>query len=346
MTDLAIIGEAWGAEEERERTPFVGASGRLLTSMLADAGIRRADCFLTNVFNFRPPDNSLLALASDKASALPGYPQAVGSSRTVSSKKVWIHARYEPELARLADELVEENPNLILALGNTPLWALAGKVGITKLRGATFLSTHTASGFKVLPTYHPAAILRQWDLRPVASIDLMKAAKERDYADLRRPNRTLWIEPTLEDLGEFYHSHIAGCEVLSVDIETAGTQITCIGFAPRPDLGLVVPFLDTRRKGKSYWPTLGDELAAWRWVKETLERPEPKKLFQNGLYDISFLWRGYGIRTLGADEDTMLLHHALQPESKKGLEFLASVYCDNLPAWKSEYRGSQTIKED
>jgi uracil-DNA glycosylase family 4 len=54
MTSIAIVGEAWGEQEERARAPFVGASGYELTRMLDEAGIRRADCFLTNVFNLRP----------------------------------------------------------------------------------------------------------------------------------------------------------------------------------------------------------------------------------------------------------------------------------------------------
>jgi len=77
-----------------------------------------------------------------------------------------------------------------------------------------------------------------------------------------------------------------------------------------------------------------------------LEDPEIPKLFQNGLYDIPFILRTVGIRVLGAAHDTMLLHHALQPESLKGLGFLGSIYSDHGP-WKSERKGpSDTIKRD
>ena len=70
-----------------------------------------------------------------------------------------------------------------------------------------------------------------------------------------------------------------------------------------------------------------------------------KKAFQNGLYDISFLWRAYGIRVMGAEHDTMLLHHALQPESLKGLGFLGSIYTDH-GAWKQMRGKVATIKGD
>jgi len=52
-----------------------------------------------------------------------------------------------------------------------------------------------------------------------------------------------------------------------------------------------------------------------------------------------------GIRVLGAAHDTMLLHHALQPESLKGLGFLGSIYTDHGP-WKAERKGTDTIKRD
>jgi len=63
------------------------------------------------------------------------------------------------------------------------------------------------------------------------------------------------------------------------------------------------------------------------------------------MYDVAFLWRSYGIKTFNFREDTMLLSHALQPESLKGLGFLGSVYTDHGP-WKSERKGVQTIKRD
>ena len=109
-------------------------------------------------------------------------------------------------------------------------------------------------------------------------------------------------------------------------------------------VALVVPFFDPRRARRSYWPTVEDERLAWRFVKRVLEAPKPAKLFQNGLYDIAFLWRAYGIGVRGAEEDTMLLHHALQPEALKGLGYLGSLYTDE-GSWK-HMRVTETIKKD
>jgi len=155
----------------------------------------------------------------------------------------------------------------------------------------------------------------------------------------------IWIEPSLEDIRTFIAEFIRpGC-LLSVDIETAGQRITCIGFGPRPDLAIVIPFDDDRRTSGCYWPTRKDERDCWNLIREVLEDGRVRKLFQNGAYDIAFLLRAYGIKTVGAEEDTMLLSHALQPESLKGLGYLGSIYSDE-GSWKGMRKKAETIKKD
>jgi len=334
---IAIVGEAWGEEEAKQRLPFIGPSGYELTRMLSEAGIHRADCFLTNVLNLRPPGNKIEALCGTKAEGIIGYPALI--------KAKYLRREFICELERLGEELVEVNPNLVIALGNTASWALLGKTAISKIRGTTAYSTVTASGFKVLPTYHPAAVLRQYELRPTTIADLMKAKREAEYPEIRRPKREIWIEPTLGDIYEFVDRYIRVCGILSVDIETAGNQITCIGFAPGRDIAIVIPISDSKGKTRSYWPSAEVEGTVWEIIRSILADTGIRKLFQNGLYDIAFLWRAYGIKVLGAEHDTMLLHHALQPESLKGLGFLGSIYTDE-GSWKDMRKGKTTIKAD
>lgn len=361
---ILLVGEAWGENEERLRQAFVGAAGIELLRMLNDASIisltqpdiENLRQFYTtgnpgfiemiwdhhptvaraNVFNRRPFRNRIEDFCGGKSTGIRGYPQLMASK--------WVRQEFIPELERLADEVEALDPNLIVCLGNTPLWALAGSTGISKLRGTTRLSTHTAVGYKLLPTYHPAAVLRQWELRPTVVADLTKAAREAEYPEIRRPQREIWIEPTLDEVRTFINAYIMGCEILSVDIETAGTQVTCIGLAPSAHVALVVPFIDTRRKSRSYWPDSNTEAHVWHLIRGVLEDREIKKVFQNGLYDIAFLHRAVGIKVYGAEHDTMLLHHALQPESLKALGYLGSIYTDE-GAWKTE-RKTTTIKRD
>lgn len=365
MKPILLLGEAQGENEAKINRGFVGTTGLELIKMLADAKVITLDgddraniaeywrardpwcldaiwenhpeVYRTNVFQQHPPSNKLEHFCGGKSEGIPYFPALL--------KSKYVLKEHQHELDRLGEEILGIDPNLIICLGNSALWALAGRTGVTKLRGTTLLSTHTISGYKCLVTYHPSAVCRQWELRPTTVIDLQKITIEKEFPDVRRPPCEIWIEPDLDDIARFFAEHVRGCKILSVDIETSGTRVTCIGFAPRRDLSLVVPFDDARAKGRSYWQSAKDERQCWEFVRAILEDAEVPKVFQNGLYDIAFLLRSYGIGVRGATHDTMLLHHALQPEALKGLAYLGSIYTDHGP-WKSERKGDETIKRD
>jgi uracil-DNA glycosylase len=360
-----LIGEAQGENEAKIQRGFCGMTGAELLRMLADAGVidftsadreymqkwyrtkdpwtlsaiwdLHPELYRTNVFQQHPPGNDLAHFCGPKAEGIAYFPALL--------KSKYVRKEFQHELDRLGDEILTHDPNLVVCLGNSALWALSGRVGITKLRGTTCVSTHTISGYKLLLTYHPSAVTRQWELRPTTVADLSKILREKDHADVRRPPCEIWIEPTLQDIRQFIKEHIQGCKILSVDIETVGSQITCIGFAPRPDLALVIPIHDERTKTGCYWPTPQAERQCWELIRSVLEDPAIAKVYQNGMYDIPFVWRSTGIRTRGATHDTMLLHHALQPEALKGLGYLGSIYTDHGP-WKAEHKAGKTIKRD
>jgi uracil-DNA glycosylase len=364
---ILFIGEAQGEDEAVFGASFVGSSGMELLRMMDTAGIihfdnhdrhhvssfystrnpahtnsiweRHADHIRrTNVFQQHPPGNDLNFFCGGKSTAIAGYPALTGSK--------YIRAEFEPELDRLCAEILALNPNLVVCLGNTPLWALSARTAITKWRGATLLSTHCISDYKLLPTYHPAAVLYQYSLRPTAVADLQKALRESRYPDLRRPSREIWIEPTLEDIAQWFSNYRASYRdrVLATDIETTGSRITCIGFGTS-ESALVVPFDDERTKSGSYWPTQQAERDCIELIRSVLEDPTIKKVFHNGLYDIPFLWRSVGIKVLGAVHDTMLLMHSLQPESLKSLGYCGSLFADEC-AWKNLGAHHKTIKRD
>lgn len=342
---IMLVGEAYGREEAEEGLPFVGSSGKILNGMLSQVGIRRDECYVTNVFNLRPegtyPANDIKNLCGPKAEGISGLP-------AVSSGK-YIRSEFTGELVRLYKEIVREAPTLIVALGATASWALAGTSGIRKIRGAPGLLSGKAleavgQPIKVLPTYHPAAVMREWKLRPIVVADLMKAKREAEFPELVRPSREIWIEPTLDDLDTFERDFILGSRDLSIDIETAGDQITCVGFAPSVDRAIVIPFVDPMRSDGNYWRSLSDELRAWAYVRRWCGLGKDI-VGQNFLYDTHFLWRRYGIVLPGSEDDTMLMHHAMQPEMEKGLGFLASIYTDELP-WKFMRAKHETIKKE
>jgi len=330
---MVLVGEAWGREEAEQGVPFVGHAGRILNGVLSQAGIARSECYVTNVLNLQPkPTNDIKNCCGPRMGGIPGMPSLTAGK--------YMRNEYAPELARLYRELDREKPNLIVALGATAAWALLKTTGIAKIRGAPAMSPWG----KCLATFHPQAVGYDWSLRPVLFADLCKAKREAEYAELRRPQREVYLPDTPADLDRFADLHMSRFDLLSIDIETVGGDIiTCVGFAPSIDRTLVVPFFDPAKPGRNYWPTAADERLAWDWVKRICEGDRPK-VFQNGLFDINVLWRTMGIRVRNATHDTMLAHHALQPEMKKGLAFLGSIYT-NEASWKLMRRASAKREE-
>lgn len=337
MNRIMIVGEAWGREEALARAPFVGSAGKILNGMLSQVGIDRRDCYLTNVFNLQPePTNDITNLCGPKLGGIPWMP--------FLQQGKYVRAEYADELTRLYSEITTYNPTLIIALGATASWALLRTSGIRRVRGAPSLMTLGDRQYKVLPTYHPAAVMREFTLRPIVVADLEKARREAEFPELRRPRREIWVEPTLADLEHFEREFILSADDLSVDIETAQEQITCVGFAPSPERAIVVPFVDALKPDGNYWATLADELVAWSYVRRWLKLT--KRIGgQNFLYDTHWFWRKYGLPIPHSAFDTMLMHHAMQPELEKGLGFLGTIYTDEL-GWKFMRAKHETLKKE
>lgn len=361
------------------RQPFVGYSGKELFRLLGEAfpllapevhaeitalfkydlawvnsrhhWLEAAGIAMTNVLSLRPPGNKLEALCCSKKELPLAYPMP-----PISHGK-YLLSDYLPELARLHSEITLSSPNLIVALGNTACWALLHATNIGSIRGAVAYShikrvegpgpsrNSEAEAYKVLPSYHPAAVLRQWSWRPILAADLMKASRECQFPEIRRPKRRVLINPTIEELEQWTHDTLASNPpILSADCETASGMIRCISFAPTPQESICVPFSHSGSPNGSYWPSSGEELRAWSCVRALLESPSIK-LGQNFVYDLQYI-TPMGIRPQAVTEDTMLLHHAIFSEMQKGLGFLGSIYTDEA-SWKLMRRAKpDTEKRD
>lgn len=128
QADLVFVGEAPGANEDAEGRPFVGKAGQLLNKIIEAIGMKREDVFIGNINRCRPPGNRT-----------PTLPEA--------------HT-CRPFLLR---EIAVIRPKVIVVLGNTATQNLLDtKIGITKLRG----EFQDYYGVKVMPTFHPAYLLR------------------------------------------------------------------------------------------------------------------------------------------------------------------------------------------
>lgn len=146
QADLMIIGEAPGADEDQKGEPFVGRAGQLLTKIIEAIQFKREDVFIGNINRCRPPQN-----------------RAPLPAETAACK---------PFLLR---EIAVVKPKVIVVLGNTAMKNLLDtKEGITKLRG-TFQDYY---GVKVMPTFHPAYLLRDPSKKREVWEDMKKV---RDY---------------------------------------------------------------------------------------------------------------------------------------------------------------------
>ena len=331
---IALVGGSWSEEEADNKLAFSDGAGRFFEYLMSIAGLNPAAMLKTSVFNLQPrPTNDIKNLAGPRAEGIKGMP-------SIASGK-YISAKYAPELMRLYAELDEFRPNVIIAAGPVATWALLQSTALKKIRGAP---QEGYNGYKVLPTYHPFTVMRQYNLFPVVVADLEKALKQSTFPEIVRPSRFIHVEPTLADLYSFERDYINTSVQLSMDVETAQTQITCIGFAPSVDRAIVVPFTDDTKALHNYWPSLEEELEAWAWVRKMCNLRKAVYVGQNYNYDMKFIWQSYGIECRHATDDTMLLHHALQPEMEKGLGFLASLYTEEL-SWKF-MRPKHTVKKE
>lgn len=148
---VLLVGEAPGADEDREGKPFVGRSGMLLNKMLASVGIDRKDCYITNILMWRPPGN-----------------------RTPTGAEVAVCL---PFLKRKI-ELI--NPEVIIALGAPAANALMDiEEPISKIRGKWLeYSLSVSKKIALLPTFHPAYLLRNPAQKAKSWADLLKLRKK------------------------------------------------------------------------------------------------------------------------------------------------------------------------
>lgn len=172
---IVIVGEAPGKDEIPVGYPFVGRAGRLLDDILNDAGIVRDECYITNVFMIRPPDNKVAHFFVSPTSA---HKNNIGCCRDLPMfSGMYLRTEFFGEIARLTEEIEKLNPRVIITLGNTPLWAFTGLGGgITQVHGKPYESVLVPTA-TIVPTYHPAYILRNNEERPEMVKDLILAKR-------------------------------------------------------------------------------------------------------------------------------------------------------------------------
>jgi len=146
--DIMLIGEGPGADEDRLGEPFVGKAGKLMDKAFQALGIRREEAYIANIVKCRPPSNRVPE--QDEAEACLNY---------------------------LRNQVVLVKPKIIVLLGSTALKNILGKeYGITNSRGSWI----EKKGIKYMPTWHPAALLRDENKKIEFWKDLKEVAKMKE----------------------------------------------------------------------------------------------------------------------------------------------------------------------
>jgi DNA polymerase len=152
--ELMFVGEAPGAEEDRQGLPFVGRAGGLLTELLSGIGMERGDVWICNVLKCRPPGNR--------------DPQPLEISSC------------EPYLSRQV-ELIE--PRVVATLGNFATKLLTGsRVGISRVRGTPQVREIAGRTVFLMPLFHPAAALRTPSVADILREDFAKLPELLEHA--------------------------------------------------------------------------------------------------------------------------------------------------------------------
>jgi len=142
--NIMVVGEAPGADEDRQGRPFVGRSGELLRKTLADAGVKDKELYVTNVIHCKPPENR------------------TPTSKEIERCSIWIK-----------QEIKRVQPKIILAVGETSMQFLLGFKGISTRRGRR----HKSEYGDVFVTYHPAAALRRKSFKESFTADISRLVR-------------------------------------------------------------------------------------------------------------------------------------------------------------------------
>jgi uracil-DNA glycosylase family 4 len=311
-SSIAIIAEAPGRNEVAQGAPLVGGAGNILWKSIRTycPTIKRADCYTTNVVK-----RQVSFGIGDSANQKP-----VGKQELIA----WQHL-LKWELSHL--------PNLqyVLLLGNYAVEAILGRKGITNWRGSVLPVTVNDRMIAAVCTFNPAFCARD----PMAHIIF-----DMDIADKLRPvvegkykphDVGVHINPTAKNAVDYIRHCQASRDPIASDIEVIANETACIGLAASPHEAMCIAF----RNEEDNLYSVHEETEIRRQLQRLYAAPTTRMVWQNGGFDMAWLWFKDRIRCKQAYSDTMLGHHVLYPTMPHDLGFIVKQYT-NHPYYKNE----------
>ncbi len=308
--EIMLIGEAPGAEEERDREPFVGASGKVVNTQLARAGIKREDVWITNIVKCRPPGN-----------------------RDPEQNEVGACLPY------LLEEIAAVKPKVIVLVGLQAVKALTSETTLARARGKLLepKAKIRIGDAKMIATYHPAGAMYQGSKRQVI-FDSIKEdfgyAKNLAAPKTVKGSRALLTEGyTLDELRAAL-STLRKAHELSCDLEWTAPQAT-IAWPWTPRAEMLSVSLTARIDGALStvafaWPSGGkyrervrDMLSSFLRTRQILNHNIQADAIWLLSQDVEFNISG----------DSMLLAYLLDEHRRAGLKGLAPLVAGVESGW-------------
>jgi uracil-DNA glycosylase family 4 len=300
---IAVVAEAPGMREVDLRVPLVGPTGKFLWQALSRIGVKRSDCYITNVVK-RPLARGDMEDDRISRNELDHWSELLR----------W-------ELSCLT------NCRYVLLLGGSALYAFTGHQGIEKWRGSCI---EYEPGRWAVVANNPAHILRTPYLESVFAMDIhkLKRVQEGDY---HPPVIQAIIDPSPMEAIRWIEKMRTDGQPVSLDIETHAHETACVGLSNTADVGMCINYRDYR---SNRW-SAGEERRVRLALCGLLADDTVRIVAQNGIFDAGWMLFKDRIHLRRVWHDTLLAHHTLYPTLPHDLGFLTAQYTDH-PYYKDE----------
>lgn len=329
--EIMIIQDApsWDDLQKNEAFANYNIQKALISGVKALGTIKNA-CFLTYLFPRRLGEDEEVKkfLAERKTCPGPGW---------LWDNGFWVAPEILEHRAKLKETIARVQPRLIIATGPLTLWALCGVKELSKWRGSRLQPAD--SPCPILPTLPLDSPVRQPETLSIILMDFKRAGKiylgqqtPRDYKFKIKP---VYGE-VIDALTQLERLAAEKQILLSGDLETRLGHIACFGIAWSETEALCIPFLHVGQENPFYW-TEEEELYIILKLQFLFRHSNILWTGQNYLYDCQYFHRHWGFLPINVF-DTMIGHHAIYSNMRKGLDFLSSVYAHDHVYWKDEIK--------
>jgi DNA polymerase I-like protein with 3'-5' exonuclease and polymerase domains/uracil-DNA glycosylase len=333
---LMIVSECVSYRDLSSKTIL---NDREFEKMLSDAGVDHNRAFIT-------------AFIRGEITGQNFELQVATSVKARTPEHVPFHNRYVrkgvlPYVEALERDIDLVKPKIILALGNGALFALTGKWGVKAWRSSLIeYTTPNGHTCHIVPTYTPSFVQSVWKERNTVVHDIRKAwsAAEGDQP-IQAPKYDFILEPSFaqatKTLRELLERANDAPLKLSVDIETRGGHIACIGLAWSDLAAICIPLMRAVVEEMANWQSRihywmeHEEAFILQLLYELLTHENVEVVGQNFIYDAQYFWRWLHY-VPSFKRDTMLAQHVMFSSMPKGLDVLSALHCSHHVYWKDE----------